>query len=201
MIAPALVDGRPLSHPDHDELWRAFVAHGVTPLFHVADQRRPFDDAWYTDARRVSLPPLESVFLWTSAALACTDMILNGALDRHPDLRIGIVELSAIWVPMFLMMLDGGSAVHRQAERPSRRRAVDETQRVLPAPGARVVVLVRAAGQADPSDGRPLHVLLRLPALGGHRDTDRRTTRGSALPVGPDDAPGLFRDNVSLLLA
>ena len=29
--------------------------------------------------------------------------------DRFPELRIGIVELSAVWVPMYLMMLDGGS--------------------------------------------------------------------------------------------
>ena len=50
------------------------------------------------------------MFLWTPAALACTDLILNGTLDRHPDLRIGVVELSAVWVPMFLMMLDGGAA-------------------------------------------------------------------------------------------
>jgi hypothetical protein len=29
MIAPGLVDGRPLSHRDHDRLWAAFVDHGV----------------------------------------------------------------------------------------------------------------------------------------------------------------------------
>ena len=51
---------------------------------------------------------LDSVFLYTAAALACTDLIVNGVLERHPDLRLGIVELSAIWVPMFLLMLDGG---------------------------------------------------------------------------------------------
>ena len=109
MIAPALVDGKPLSHPDLDRAWAAFVAHGVTPVFHVADQRRPFADAWYTDAAQVLVPTLESVFLWTSAALACTDLIVNGVLERHPDLRIGIVELSAVWVPLYLMMLDGGT--------------------------------------------------------------------------------------------
>ena len=75
----------------------------------MADQRRPFDDAWYTGPDENFLPPLESVFLYTPAALACTDLILNGTLDRFPDLRIGIVELSAVWVPMFLMMLDGGT--------------------------------------------------------------------------------------------
>src|SRR6185369_5228266 len=29
-------------------------------------------------------------------------------LHRHPDLRIGIMELSAIWLPLFLQFLDGG---------------------------------------------------------------------------------------------
>jgi len=108
MVSPGLVDGKPLSHPDLDEAWAMFVAHGITPVFHVADQTRPFDDAWYRDRDNAFVPVLDSVFLSTGAALACTDLIVNGVLERHPDLRIGIVELSAVWVPMYLMMLDGG---------------------------------------------------------------------------------------------
>jgi predicted TIM-barrel fold metal-dependent hydrolase len=107
MIAPAAVDGRPLSAPEHDPLWAAFVEHGVTPVFHVADQPRVLDDAFYTDDDSF-VPVIESIFLWTPPAVAVTDLIINGALARHPDLRIGIVELSSIWVPMFLLMLDGG---------------------------------------------------------------------------------------------
>jgi predicted TIM-barrel fold metal-dependent hydrolase len=108
MIAPAVVDGRPLSHPDHDRIWSAFVDHGVTPCFHVADQPRVFDDGWYTDPDDALVPAVESVLLWTPPALAVTDLIANGTLARHPKLRIGIVELSSIWVPMYLLMLDGG---------------------------------------------------------------------------------------------
>ena len=107
MIAPALVDGRPLSHQDHDRIWSAFVDHDVTPVFHVANQPRVFDDAWYTDDADAFVPLLESVFLWTPPALALADLVVNGVLDRHPELRIGIIELSAVWVPLFLMMLDG----------------------------------------------------------------------------------------------
>jgi len=107
MIAPAAVDSRPLSHPDHDRLWAAFVDHGVTPVFHVADQPRVLDDAFYTDPDSF-VPLIESVFLWTPPAVALTDLIVNGTLERFPDLRLGIVELSSIWVPMFLLMLDGG---------------------------------------------------------------------------------------------
>ncbi len=107
MIAPATVDGRPLSHPTHERLWAAFVEHGITPVFHVADQPRVFEDAWYTDPDDAFVPTLESVFLWTPPALATTDLIVNGVFARHPELRLGIIELSAIWVPMFLLMLDG----------------------------------------------------------------------------------------------
>ena len=174
MIAPALVDGRPLSHPDHDPIWRAFVEHGVTPVFHVADQRRVFDDVWYTAPDDGGLPPLESIFLWTAAALACTDLILNGTLERLPELRIGIVELSAVWVPMFLMMLDGGTEFTTRLNGRPVYPLRHEAERVLPPPGARLVVLVRASGPADPPDRRPLHVLLRLSALRGDRHAARR---------------------------
>jgi predicted TIM-barrel fold metal-dependent hydrolase len=107
MVSPGLVDGRPLSHPDLDRAWAMFVDHGVTPVFHVADQSRPFDDAWYRDRDDAFVPVVDSVFIHTGAALACTDLIVNGVLDHHPDLRIGIVELSSVWVPMYLLMLDG----------------------------------------------------------------------------------------------
>jgi predicted TIM-barrel fold metal-dependent hydrolase len=108
MIAPAAVDGRPLSHPDHDRMWASFVEHGVTPMFHVADQPRVLDEAFYTDPDDSFVPVLESVFLWVPPAIAITDLIVNGTFERHPDLRIGIVELSSVWVPQYLMMLDGG---------------------------------------------------------------------------------------------
>jgi predicted TIM-barrel fold metal-dependent hydrolase len=108
MIAPAAVDGRPLSHPDHDRLWAAFVHHGVTPVFHVADQPRVLDGAFYTDTDDNFVPVLESIFLWVPPAVAVTDLIVNGTFARHPDLRVGIVELSSIWVPQYLLMLDGG---------------------------------------------------------------------------------------------
>ncbi|MBM3672250.1 MAG: hypothetical protein FJW86_08750 [Actinobacteria bacterium] len=108
MIAPALVDGKPLSHPDHDRIWASFVEHDVAPCFHVADQPRVFEDGWYTDDEEIALVnTVESVFLYTPVALAITDLIVNGTLEQHPGLRLGVVELSAIWVPLYLLMLDG----------------------------------------------------------------------------------------------
>jgi predicted TIM-barrel fold metal-dependent hydrolase len=108
MIAPALVNGWPLSHRDHDRIWAKFVECGVTPVLHVADQQRPFDIAWYTDEPDRTVAVLESVMLSTPPALAVSDLIINGTFEKHPDLRVGIFELGATWIPGYLTMLDEG---------------------------------------------------------------------------------------------
>ncbi|MGH3578071.1 MAG: hypothetical protein ACRDU0_11015, partial [Mycobacterium sp.] len=92
-------------------IWSAFVDHAITPVFHVADQVRVFDDCWYpAEPAEDLVATTEAVFLWVPPALALTDLILHGVFDRHPRLRFGVVELSASWVPSFLLMLDGASA-------------------------------------------------------------------------------------------
>ncbi len=197
MIAPATVDGRPLSHPDHERLWSAFVEHGITPVFHVADQPRVFEDAWYTEPDDAFVPTVESVFLWTPPALATTDLIVNGVLDRHPQLRIGIIELSAIWVPMFLLMLDG---------------AVEFTARLNGQPLAPLSMkpseyFRRQVRVAAFSYERPTR--LRKQAGGLFMCcSDFPHSEGTATPIadyaaigeGPDEDPTLFHDNVAFLL-
>jgi predicted TIM-barrel fold metal-dependent hydrolase len=199
MVAPALVDGRPLSHPRHDPIWRAFVDHGVTPVFHVADQRRPFGDGWYTEPDDAFVPPLESVFLWVPGALGATDLILNGVFERVPELKLGIVELSAIWVPMFLLMLDGGSEFTTKLNgrplaelsmRPSEyfRRHVRVSSFAYELP-ARLIAqtgdLYMCCSDYPHSEGTA---------------TPLADYEHSARPAHPDETPGLFRDNVTFLL-
>lgn len=112
MTAPALVDGKPLSHPDLDRAWDAFSRHQVAPVFHVANFPHPFHDAWYDQDPDAAAPVMGSVFIWAAPALAICDMAINGVFERHPDLRLGVMELSAVWVPLFLLMLDGGFEFH-----------------------------------------------------------------------------------------
>jgi predicted TIM-barrel fold metal-dependent hydrolase len=200
MIAPALVGGRPLSHPDHDRMWAAFCDHGITPVFHVADQPRPFADAWYTDEKEAFVPVLSAVFIHTAAALACADLILNGTLDRFPDLRIGIVELASIWVPQFLMMLDGSWAFTRQLN------GRDPAPLSLPQPSDYFRRQVRVSSFAYES---PSQITGQL----GGQDilmfcSDYPHSEGTASPMAdyaasglhPADAPGLFSDNIAFLL-
>jgi hypothetical protein len=197
MIAPAAVDGLPLSHPEHDAIWSSFVHHGVTPVFHVADQPRVLDDAFFTDPEESVVPVLESIFLWVPPAIAVTDLIVNGTLARHPALHIGIVELSSIWVPQYLMMLDGGweftTAINGRSLAPLDLRPSEYFRRQ---------VRVSSFSYEQPS---------RLTAKAGDVFmccSDFPHSEGTATPItdyarvgsAPDEAAGLFHDNVADLL-
>jgi predicted TIM-barrel fold metal-dependent hydrolase len=201
MIAPALVDGRPLSHPDLDRAWAAFVHHGVSPCFHVADQPKVIDEAWYTDRAELGVAALDAVLIHVPVSVACTDLILNGVLERHPELRIGIVELSAVWVPLYLMMLDGGS---RFVQRLGGRA---ETLPLAPSEYFRRQVRVSSFAYELPA--RIQHQLAGADLL--MCCSDYPHSEGTARPVAdyaaagrhgvrPADAPGLFRDNAAFLL-
>jgi predicted TIM-barrel fold metal-dependent hydrolase len=113
MVAPATVNGKALAHPSLDRVWQAFVEHDIAVVFHVGGFRQPFEKAWYEgDSEPVDLL-VSSVFLHVAPALAITNLILMGALERHPLLRIGVIELTAGWVPAFLMQLDGAAGFYK----------------------------------------------------------------------------------------
>jgi predicted TIM-barrel fold metal-dependent hydrolase len=122
MVAPAPVDGKALSHADLDPIWAAFCEHGVTPVFHVGGFRGPLDPAWYEGDPERTDRVMDSVFLWVAPAVALANMAVLGVFERFPDLRIGVIELTAHWVPQFLLMLDGayGFYVARHGEPPMR---------------------------------------------------------------------------------
>ena len=120
MVAPAPVDGKALSHADLDPIWAAFCSSGVTPVFHVGGFRGPLDPAWYEgDPERVDRV-MDSAFLWVAPAVALANMAVFGVFERFPELRVGVIELTAHWVPQFVLMLEGayGFYVARHGEPP-----------------------------------------------------------------------------------
>jgi predicted TIM-barrel fold metal-dependent hydrolase len=201
MIAPATVDGRRLSHPDLERAWSAFEHHGISPVFHVADQPKVFDEAWYGERGDLGVFAVDAALLYVPAALACTDLILHGVFERHPGLRLGIVELSAVWVPLFLMMLDGGSAFTARLEgrasplplRPSdyfrRQVRVSSFAYELPAN------LQKLLGGAD-----LLMACSDYPHSEGTAKPLEDYAAGERFASRPAEAPGLFHDNAAFLL-
>ena len=141
MVAPAPVDGKALSHPDLDPIWAAFCEHGVSPVFHVGGFRGPLDPAWYEGDPEPVDRLMDSTFLWVAPAVALANMAIFGVFERHPELRVGVIELTAHWVPQFLLMLDGsyGFYVARHGEPP---------HPLAQRPGAQVKEHVRVAALA-----------------------------------------------------
>ena len=153
-----------------------------------------FDDCWYTDDE--GLPVIEAVFLWVPPALAVSDLILNGVFERHPSLRVGIVELSSIWVPQFLLMIDGAHDFTAKLNGKPLVELRDATERLLPRAGAGVVVRLREPEPTHGARWRHLHAVQRLPAFRGNR---RPAGRLSARRLRTGGPPGLFHDNVAWL--
>jgi predicted TIM-barrel fold metal-dependent hydrolase len=128
MLAPSSVDGKALHDPELDRAWSLFVEHGITPVFHVSNFERPFADEWYAGDFDAVDPVLHTGFIWVGPALALADLAVHGVLARHPELRLGVMELSAAWTAHFLPSIDGTFDFHRRqngrpltdlAERPS----------------------------------------------------------------------------------
>jgi predicted TIM-barrel fold metal-dependent hydrolase len=114
MIAPAPVDGKPLSHRDFDPVWAAFSDQGVAPVFHVSEFESPLHPAWREGEQEDGEQLFDSIFLYLAPAVALANLILNGVLERFPRLRLGVVELTASWVPSFLLHIDGASDFYTQ---------------------------------------------------------------------------------------
>jgi predicted TIM-barrel fold metal-dependent hydrolase len=114
MVAPAPVDGKPLSHPAFDPVWAAFSDEGVAPVFHVSEFESPLHPAWREGEQEDGEQLFDSIFLYLAPAVALANLILNGVLERFPRLRIGVVELTASWVPSFLLHIDGASDFYTQ---------------------------------------------------------------------------------------
>lgn len=107
MIAPAPVDGKSLSHRDLDPVWAAFCDTGISPVFHVGGFESPLHPAWHEGDPEPGDQLMDSVFLSTAPSVALANLIYHGTFDAFGDLRIGVVELTAGWVPSFLLHLDG----------------------------------------------------------------------------------------------
>ena len=106
-IPAGLVNGVAPSHPDLDRAWSMFEHYGINPVFHVgANPIRPFADGWFAGHHSEYLPLLSFPFLGLDVFAMLCDLVLNGVLERHPQLRLGVMEVMTDWFPMLLRRLD-----------------------------------------------------------------------------------------------
>lgn len=152
MVAPALVGDRRLSAPELDRSWSAFAQHGIAACFHVGAYPRPYASAWYEQAPDPANPePVNSVMasalIAAAPMMALTDLVVNGVLERHPSLRLAVVELTAGWVPYLLNQLDEAFEFNRRINGRSATGLVEP-----PSTYVRRQIRFSVAASEDPAD-------------------------------------------------
>ncbi|MHB8464684.1 MAG: amidohydrolase family protein [Acidimicrobiales bacterium] len=111
--APVAVPGRPRSpaDPAHDRVWAMAAEAGLVIAIHAADSGYgKYVADWGESARYTGLKSsplteamsahIERPIFDMMAALVC-----HGLFDRHPRLRVAVLELGAAWVPDLLRRL------------------------------------------------------------------------------------------------
>jgi predicted TIM-barrel fold metal-dependent hydrolase len=106
LARPNHLYGRNLGDPDYDELWAACAELGLTVSVHegmgLAAAAGPTigGDRFTGFAARHALShPMEQM-----AAMA--SLVLDGALERHPELLVAFLESGTGWLPYWLARLD-----------------------------------------------------------------------------------------------
>ena len=187
MIAPAPVDGKPLSHADFDPVWAAFSDAGRragVPRLGVREPAAPGLARGRTGGRRAALR--FHLLVPGAGGRAGQPHPATGCSSASPDLRIGVVELTASWVPSFLLHIDGASDFYAPAARRALPRARRAPVGVLLAPGAGGRAALRDAEPPRAQGGRRhLHDRQRLAPRRGRRRPDGcgRAGRGRAWPT------------------
>jgi predicted TIM-barrel fold metal-dependent hydrolase len=116
--------GRSPGHPDHDWFWARLAERHVPFVLHVGSGPLPIDPEWMNDGR----PPAEQMtgaevigskdflVVYQPAERFLSVLVLDGVLERHPQLRGGAIEMGAGWAPMMLRRLDHAVAIWSRSE-------------------------------------------------------------------------------------
>ncbi len=186
LVASGCPAGHSPSHRSLDPVWRQAEEAGIPVVFHVGGTGALIDPAYFdnglpippdfhggeenfrsVDYMAIPFPPMQTL----------ATMIFDGVLERHPQLRVGVIEQGCIWLPSWLKQME--SAMEAFGRHEDRLRDLSLTPREVR----------RAAGSGDavpdrghrlghrPGRARHLVVQHRLPTRRG-RPTTVRAVRG-----------------------
>ncbi len=112
------------SHVALDPLWATAQEAGVPILFHVGGEEKmresyfenglpPVKDFHGGDENFTSLSFMAiPLSLWQTMAA----LIFDGVLDRFPELKFGVIEQGASWVPSWMRFMDSAFEAFRKGE-------------------------------------------------------------------------------------
>ncbi len=148
-------------HEDFDPIWRTLSDAKVPFMLHIGSAGRVLPKAYENNGKPrpsdllgggENLRVKDYMVLPFAPQMFLSALVFDGVFERFPELRGGVIELGAGWVPDFLRRLDMAQKVFRKSDttvasltmKPSDyiRRAV----RFTPFPGEDVGQMIRDAG-------------------------------------------------------
>ena len=130
-IAPG---GRSPADPELDPLWATLAEAGMPVTLHIGGQQGFFaSDVWddaellrpgsFSTGEPVGPHMLATMHLAAHNYLSA--MVFGGVFDRHPELRVGIIELGAMWVGPFVDLLEDRFELSRRLREGLGRRPAE----------------------------------------------------------------------------
>lgn len=160
-VAHAPSAGRSPAHVENDPVWAAVEQAGVPIVMHIGGGKSAASRPWHRNGRPrpvdlhgggENLRAKDLPVVHHAAETYLTAMVLDGVFERFSNLRCGVIELGASWVPSLMQRLDYAAKSFRRTEpmleelslKPSEylRRQV----RFTPFPGEDVAGLMAISG-------------------------------------------------------
>jgi predicted TIM-barrel fold metal-dependent hydrolase len=117
--------GRSPGHPAHDRIWATLAERRAPFILHVGSAPLRIADPWMNDGfpGRVSarggaevIGSKDLTVIHHPAQRFISTLVLDGALERHPTLRGGVIEIGAGWVPDMIRRLDHAVEIWSKSE-------------------------------------------------------------------------------------
>ncbi|HEV7720217.1 MAG TPA: amidohydrolase family protein [Iamia sp.] len=127
LVASGCPPGHSPSHVGLDPVWARASEAGIPVVFHVGGTGDLIDPAYFRSG--LPVPPdfhggeenfrsVDYMGIPGPPAQTLATMVFDGVFERFPELRIGVIEQGAIWVPSWMRQMESAfEAFHRHEER------------------------------------------------------------------------------------
>jgi predicted TIM-barrel fold metal-dependent hydrolase len=124
-IPGSTVEDRSPGHTDFDPIWQALCDQGTPFMLHVGANKNFVSKAWLNNGKPKppdligggeNLRVRDFTALSFAPQLFLTSLVFDGVFERFPDLRGGVIELGAGWVPEYLRTLDMSQKIFRRSD-------------------------------------------------------------------------------------
>lgn len=112
LMTPDLINGKRLSHPDNEPVWRMFLEYGIAPFWHISTTSSVVSPEW-VDNEPHWYKVLEASFSRVQPQLCIADLAVNGTFHKFPELRLALIEYRPDWLPQLLFRIDNSWMMRR----------------------------------------------------------------------------------------